>query len=318
MSAFLDYVVSIQESIPTPEVTPSFINKAYFVCAAVAEYEGDLPFVVEIFTPEDAAQYTDDGDVSGFFKGGLSSLTLVVIDTADLSVLSDAGLDSKTCFNMVLSKDIAIADYVALNLDYDGIVGYAINDQEADSQYLSTAKYAGYYSADQASGYIAFCEAFGVQLSQSNYTNLQYIQSSYSNIGAVTEKGEAENSFNSRACFYFFSIEYGNRLSGWFAGGKPLTYWLINEEIKFNLQQYAFTWTADNQPTDTAQNRLAIQNYLNKKVIVTYVDIGYLSSDAKNTIVVKDSTEIYFNDIDAKYVIPNPIWRYNLIISQAD
>lgn len=272
------------------------------------------PTIVEIFSEDEISNYTDDPNVVGFFDGGISSVYLVVVD--DITDLETLAPTASSAYSLVLASDFAYADFSALNYTFDGLVFFFVQDYETEKAYFAVSKVSGYVSQDTAdkSTYKGLTYALGTQLSQSDYTNLQYIKAPYLLVGGVSTKGQGDNLFNDRATFYFADVQYGNVLAGWFAGGLPVTYYLIKETINYELQQKTYTWISDNKPLNTEQERLALQSYLNREVVNFYVDKGYLSDDLKNTLIVNDSDKTYFVDIRPEYVIPNPIWRANIII----
>jgi hypothetical protein len=186
---------------------------------------------------------------------------------------------------------------------FDGVVGIATEVANDAKTYAAIANVVGFYSVTANKAKNLFY-AFGKLLSNElNWNNQQYITMPYNDL--ITELGDAEDLFDSKASFVINDSQYGNKLGLLACGGKAIVAPYIIKNLEIDLQSAALTYISGNQPQYTKREAALLENAL-KDVIQQYVDLNWIE---QGTIAVELIEDNFVANGSINVAEPKALWR---------
>lgn len=305
-------------AIPFTEVTAAatlkigYLRKAAIVVKQKASGGESVTFA-ECTDYAAVQALTGNADAKGFFDGGMSQCYVIALPYAegqepDLSAI-DAVLEANQnkFFTLHLASDLLETAVLAAEINFKGVISSSFTTQE-NAKTFAANNCAG-LSTLETRGYET-CYALGKLLSmRTKWGNQQYVEyNGADSIETVSSLGLAESLFNDRITFWLYDEDEGKKLAFFGAGGRAITEKYVSEELKLSMQTDAVNYIAVNQPMNSLEMRVALQNEL-QAVINGYVDDGYLSADGENSITVTESNEMFFVNGTMNVDHAVPVWR---------
>lgn len=256
---------------------------------------------------------TDNTDAKGFFDGGLNACYVIALPYAagqkpDLSAIDAVLADNQNkFFTLHLASDLIETAVLAAKISFNGVISSSFTTQ-ANAKSFAANNCAG-LSTLETRGYET-CYALGRLLSMRNrWGNQQYIEyGGAETIETVSSLGLAESLFTDRVTFWLFDEDEGTKLAFFGNGGRAITEAYVSEELKLSIQTDAVNYISVNQPMNSLDMRVALQNEL-QAVINGYVDDGYLNADGENSITVTESNDMFFVNGTMNVEHAVPVWR---------
>lgn len=297
----LNYAIPFTSKTTVAQASTAYIYKVAVVCSPI---DGTTEAVTECFSMDEVALLTNNLDSQALFDGGLNSVFIVTV--ADLSK-EIPNLPENAYFTVHISSDFTDQQIID-------------NHTQLPSAFVKSAEFttrasAAEFAAFGISGSSSLPTRgqgvlFAIAKMLSNrlvLTNQQYITySGASEIEQVVELGLAEASFDARLTFWLYDEELGIKLASFFDSKKHVTTKYIDELIKLDIQNAAVRFISANQPNNTAQNRVALQNAL-QETLRSYDQ--YLDNDQVNEIKVSKTNELFVLGGEINTTQSLPIWR---------
>jgi hypothetical protein len=247
--------------------------------------------IIEVNDVLDLPEYTDQwNEIGGAFDGGLSSVTLVMVETAaDLPV---ALVDQESNFYTLACSSAIPADEFFDNTDtWQAVSGLVHNVQIEAEVFAIREKTCAFMYDNPTTNAYNMLLAFGSLLSAAAWRNQQYIPSTKS-VGSIIALGAAESLFADRISFFMSDNESGNRLGFFVAGGKSITTPYIDKQFLLEVQFEQTNHLTVNQPFNVAVERSELER-IGDNLIEEYLEAGYFDPDGVNDMVITEGVEVF-------------------------
>lgn len=282
----LDYAVPFSqvESLPPPSM--GFLHRIGVIVPTEATMtESQITLVTD--PTELAALTAHSEELKGFFDGGGSQMYVInLLAMEDLEPL----LEGKESDFYTLYAHTSALGLLPSALTWTGVKSTSQELETGNFALAATDKTCIFASAGDMANYNPLY-AFGKLMSSASWRNQQYISTSVSD-GAIDTLGAANTLFDERVSFFIEDSEHGNRLGFFVAGGQSITTPYISKEVEMNMQYAMTNFITVNQPFNTSISRADLERVGNK-LLLEYVERGYLDADKVNKIVVTDSPEAF-------------------------
>lgn len=300
----LDYAFKFTEKTGIKAADLSYLHN---LAVIVKPKVSSAAKTVDVTSATEAATHTDAESLGAFFTGGLNKITLVLADTLD-----DATplLDHTKFYTVCIDDAYNSSDVKAYNpTAYLGIIGAAFGVKADAETYAATKNRCAFFDSATYTTY-GLNFAFGKLLSGVYWRDQQYVNTSITQIFAVSTIGDAEDLFSKKVSFYLEDKQYGKRLGFFGAGGDAITVPYIREEIKRIVQSTGVNYLALNQPRNITLSRIRLEDALQDKIdSYASAPFYYLDDSGLNDIELTASSEAFVLNGQLFIDVAEPIWR---------
>lgn len=313
MAKFLayDYAVSISTQTAIGTASLDYIRRVYAAVISNDATPSQPAKIVEALTPEAVDAVTDNAEVKQLFAGGLNSVHLIVIPKdGDITSIKDlvATLKNETLTILAADGVASTALEATTNLKVgNAVVGASFtNAHSAEAKTLAKTE-CGFVD-NEGSGSMFY--AFGRLLSQTGWTNLQYIvMPTASTSPTVSDVGEAEALFNERVSFFLDDETLGRSLGFFAAGGKSIVDRYVRAQVSRDIQAAGINYLSLKRPNNTQVNRDFMTLEL-RGVFIDYENNGLLLEGS--TLEITEGTENFVATGTFTMELPVALWRLKI------
>lgn len=306
-----DYAVSISTQQAIGEASLDYIRAVYVAVKSNDATPAQQPRIVEALTPEAVDAVTDNAEVKELFTGGLNSINLILIPSdGDITAIKDlvATLENETLTVLVADGIITTAAQATENLKVgNAVIGASFTlALKAEADKLSKVECAFVDNEGSKSMFYAF----GRLLSQTGWTNLQYIvMPTPSQVPTVTDVGQAEALFNERVSFFLDDKTLGRSLGFFAAGSKSIVDRYVRAQVSRDIQAKGLNYISLKRPNNTQISRDFMTMEL-RTVFIEYENGGLLLEGS--TLEIKEGTENFVATGVFTMELPVALWRLKI------
>lgn len=260
-------------STPLPKADLSYLRNMALV---VRGKQGVDAGVYQIVDNNQVNNYTDNQDAFIPLNKLTKYYLIVVASNGNLANVKDIlsiSEYSKAFWTILISSDFTKQDIEVLDVGtFDGIVGASFADEAQAREFGNIDKQSAFYEPLSTNFAFNMITAFTTMLGNTSYWGNCQAAELYSD-SQIKNLGLARQYFDDRVGFTLTS-SIGNLLGGFFAGRKAIIEPYVIEELKNKLQESYVRYINLNQPTYTHKNAKLIENYLEVRVLKTYLENG--------------------------------------------
>ena len=304
----LNYAMPIEKITPMIGADLTFLHKALVICKPKAEAQTE----VKEFTSEEEVKAITDAKCYELLNAGMSSIYVLAIN--DLNITAIENLKDFQYFTILIDEAFTTEEVEARNFgEFKGVIGYMNEDRSFIKQFNVAEWNAGFYGKVK-NGAVNMYRSFGKLLSGFTWRNQQYIEMEEND--GITELNEANVAFDDKVNFVLNSPRYGNRLALFSAGNKAIVAPYIFEEATNNIQGWGLQYINLNNPDYTVKDAKLMQEFIQNKLNVTYVNTGLMPSATCIISITEGSNFV----ASGSFVFgePKALWRVKSTVQQGE
>lgn len=304
----LNYAMPIEKITPMLGADLTFLHKALVLVKPTGEPATE---VKECLNEEEVKAITS-AKCYEMLNAGMSSIYVLAVN--DLDITTATNLKDFQYYTIIIDEAFSKEEVEARDFgEFSGVVSYMSDDRAFIKDFNVKQWNAGFYGKNK-NGAVNMYRAFGKLLSAFSWKNQQYIEMEEND--GIDELNEAEVAFEDKVNFVLNSPRYGNRLALFSAGNEAIIAPYIYEEICNNIQGWGLQYINLNSPQYTTKDAKLMQEFIQNKLNVNYVNTGLVPSVTCNITVVDGSNFV----ADGGVVIgkPTALWRVETTVQQGE
>lgn len=304
----LNYAMPIEKITPMLGADLTFLHNALVLVKPLSDPQTE---VKECLSEDDVKAITT-AKCYEMLNAGMSSIYVLAVN--DLNITGIENLKDFQYYTIIIDEAFTTEEVEARDFgEFGGVVSYMNTDRSFIKDFNLMNWNAGFYGKN-TNGAINMYRAFGKLLSAFSWRNQQYIEMEEND--GITELNEAKVCFNEKVNFVLNSPRYGNRLALFSAGNKAIIAPYIFEEICNNIQGWGLQYINLNQPDYTTRDAKLMQEFIQNKLNVNYVNKRLVPSATCEIEVVEGSNFVAKGGV----VIgePKALWRVETTVQQGE
>ena len=305
--------ILLNYAMPIKKISPftadnTYLHRALVLVKPKAEPTNEI---VECLS-EDEVKAITNAKCYEMLNAGMSSI--YVLGTNDLNITTASNLKQFEFHTVLIDEAFTAEEVKAKKLgEFSGVTSY-MSDQRDVIRDMNVEEWgAGFYGKNK-NGAVNMYQAFGKLLSAFSWKNQQYIEMPEND--GITELNEANTAFEDKVNFVLNSPRYGNRLALFSAGNKAIVAPYIYEEAQNDIQAWGVQYINLNNPDYTTRDAKLMQEFIQNKLNVKYVNTNLVPSVTVNIEVIDGSNFVAKGGI----VIgePKALWRVETEVQQGE